>query len=148
MRAELRALASLASLEEARFFQRNPHLIAPYRNRLVAVALCQGAALQYLGRGYGVADFDVHLFYDQNPAKPRLSRTVKSTHTTVGSFQDVRVDFVRTVIPKLSATSIPTERIRHFLTSRPTPNAAKLATKAVVGLLPEHLFGVAIWPAV
>ena len=70
--AELDALASLAAAEEIAFFRRNPHLVAPYRDRLLAVALCQGAALQLLGRGYGVNDFDVHFFYAQNPAKPRF----------------------------------------------------------------------------
>ena len=50
-RAELDALAALARDEERAFFERNPHLIQPYRSRLVAAALCQGAALQYLDIG-------------------------------------------------------------------------------------------------
>ena len=76
-RAELKSLVELVHIEEKAFFKRNPHLIKPYRNRLLAVALCQGAALQRIGCGKGVKDFDVHFFYAQNPDKPLLSRTVK-----------------------------------------------------------------------
>jgi hypothetical protein len=79
---ELRDLARLASEEERAFFVRNPHLITSYKDRLIAVALCQGAALQFVGRGYGVADFDVHFFYQQNPDKPRLSRAVNKSQPT------------------------------------------------------------------
>jgi hypothetical protein len=50
---EITALARLARSEEEAFFQRNPHAAEHYRDRLVAVALCQGAAMQFLGRGYG-----------------------------------------------------------------------------------------------
>src|SRR6266542_3717021 len=95
--AELEALAALATEEERAFFRRNPHLVGAYRDRLLAVALCQGAALQFLGRGYGVNDFDVHFFYARNPAKPRLARTVKRTWASVGAFPNIAVDFVRTI---------------------------------------------------
>jgi hypothetical protein len=56
-RPELSALAHLAREEERAFFERNPHLLKPYRNRLVAAALCQGAALQYLGCVPFLVDF-------------------------------------------------------------------------------------------
>jgi hypothetical protein len=143
---ELQALATLAAVEEACFFERNPHLAAPYRNRLLAIALCQGAALQYLGKGYGVADFDVHFFYDQNPKKPKLSRTVKRNTADVGAFRGIDVDFVRTVVSGGDPSSPALVRIRGFLDAAPTPNALHLAQKAVVGLFPEDLFGVTIWP--
>jgi hypothetical protein len=94
-RAELQALTTLAKAEEAAFFERNPHLVRPYRNRLIAVALCQGAALQYLRRGYGVNDFDVHFFYSQNPRQPKLTRAGKRMHSNVGRFKNMPVDFLR-----------------------------------------------------
>jgi hypothetical protein len=147
-RLELRALTTLAEAEEAAFFERNPHLTRPYRRRLIAIALCQGAALQYLGRGYGVNDFDLHFFYSQNPQKPRLTRAHKRIVANVGSFQNVPVDFLRTVVPSSVAISKrvgPVEIVRAFLQQRPTPNARHLAAKAVVGLLPEKTFGVVIW---
>ncbi|MGO9244021.1 MAG: hypothetical protein ACLQDC_04540 [Verrucomicrobiia bacterium] len=138
----------MAELEEKRFFSHNPHLNRPYRNRLLAVALCQGAALQYLGRGRGVNDFDVHFFYRQNPNKPRLSRAVKRIRATVGSFHNVPVDFIRTVIPlKLCS---PRQRddvvlLQEFLRKAPTANARYLAEKGVIGLSPAKLFGKTIW---
>jgi hypothetical protein len=144
---ELRDLRHLAVTENARFFKRNPHLIEPYANRLIGVALCKGAALQYLGCGYGVKDFDVHFFYLQNPAKPRLSRTVKRLQSNVGSFADSQVDFIRTVIPFRMAASARSrwEVVQEFLRNAPTSNASFLAKKGVVGLLPEDWFARLIW---
>jgi hypothetical protein len=143
---ELRALSHLARTEEQDFFDRNRHLIALYRERLLAIALCQGAALQYLGTGYGVNDFDIHYFYRQNPNKPRLSRAVKRVWTSVGSFDNVAVDFVRTVIPSRVRGSDPFDIIQAFLRDRPTPNARHIASKAVVGVYPNELFKLVIWP--
>jgi hypothetical protein len=146
--AELQALTKLARAEEAAFFERNPHLVRPYRDRLIAVALCQGAALQYLRRGYGVNDFDVHFFYSQNPQKPRLTRASKRMHSAVGRFKNMPVDFLRTVVParvKVARTAKPLAILEAFLQQTPTPNARHLAEKAVVGLMPKAMFGVIIW---
>jgi hypothetical protein len=146
---ELRSLRQLALRELDAFFLRNPHLVVLYRRRLVAAALCQGAALQFLGCGYGVNDFDVHFFYAQNPRKPRLSRAVYHQTASVGAFPDVRVDFIRTVIPLRAfhpRVREPAARIRSFLKQAATANAKHLASKAVVGLLPSSIFGMRIWP--
>jgi hypothetical protein len=147
-RAELQALTTLAKAEEAAFFERNPHLVRPYRDRLIAVALCQGAALQYLRRGYGVNDFDVHFFYSQNPQKPKLTRAGKRMHSDVGRFKNMPVDFLRTVVParvKVARTAGRLAILEAFLQQTPTPNARHLAEKAVVGLMPKAIFGVIIW---
>jgi len=146
--AELESLVSVTIAEEVHFFARNPHLVQPYRSRLICACLCQGAALQYLGRGHGVKDFDIHFFYRQNPAKPRLSRAVKRVRGTVSGFGDVGVDFVRTVIPVQLCAGVenPVELVRIFLLNPPTPNAQHLSQNAVIGVCPNALFGVAIWP--
>jgi len=147
-RAELQALTTLAKAEEAAFFERNRHLVRPYRDRLIAVALCQGAALQYLRLGYGVNDFDVHFFYSQNPQKPRLTRAGKRVHSDVGRFKNIPVDFLRTVVParvKVARTAGRLAILEAFLEQTPTPNARHLAEKAVVGLMPEAIFGVIVW---
>jgi hypothetical protein len=97
-----------------------------------------------------VNDFDLHYFYLQNPRKPRLARARKRRIANIGSFQGVPVDFIRTVIPRrvVVPTNAPAfDVIRAFLNQRPTPNARYLAEKAVIGLLPVHLFGKVIWPA-
>jgi hypothetical protein len=145
---ELRSLVDLARREERDFFRRNPHLVAPYRGRLLAVCLCQGAALQYLRVGYGVSDFDIHFFYLQNPSKRRLSRAVRRIHpAAVGRIENMPVDFVRTVVPALitPARRGTSEHLRAFLRDPPTANATHLAEKAVIGLLPKRLFGEVIW---
>src|SRR5579864_698329 len=144
---ELKALRRVAAKEESEFFSRNSHLVKPYRSRLIAAALCQGAALQYLGQGHGVKDFDVHFFYSQNPTKPRLSRTVKRISAGIGAFPDIQVDFVRTIIPYEPAfeQTDSIEQIRRFLGSPRTQNALHLARQPVIGLLPDDLFNVIIW---
>jgi hypothetical protein len=147
-RRELENLVEIATDEERACFVRNPHLIDSYRDRLLAIALCQGAALQYLGQGYGVNDFDLHYFYAQNPEKPRLSRAVGRTWTSVGAFQRVPVDFGRTVVPHAEPSresDTVVRQLRQFVASRRTSNAAHLETKAVVGLWPLPLFGLTIW---
>jgi hypothetical protein len=146
-KAELRSLVALASEEERAFFERNSRLIPLYRDRLIAIALCQGAALQYLSCGYGVKDFDVHFFYRQNPDKLRLSRAVKRVHAHVGAFKNIPVDFIRTVVPSTELTTEQSikDRIQSFLRKRPTANSVHLSKKAVVGLLPSELFGKVLW---
>lgn len=149
-RLELESLLALATAEEADFFtRRNPHLIEPYRDRLLCFALCQGAALQFLGRGYGVGDFDIHFFYAQNPAKPRLCRKPKHAVSDVGGFNSIPMDYLRTVVPGATPTtqleSIVVQ-LQSFLRRRPTSNAFHLSQKAVVGLFPPGLFGRELWP--
>jgi hypothetical protein len=137
----------LADEEGSAFFRRNPHLTSLYRNRLIAVALCQGAALQYLGVGYGINDFDVHYFYERNHVHPQLARRPKRTRATVGSFASVPVDFVRTVVPSCrEPLASVVQRLRTFLTRRLTANAFHLAQKAVIGLSPRNVYGVVVWP--
>ena len=112
------------------------------------LTLCQGAALQYLCIGYGVNDFDIHYFYRQNPEKPKLARSGYKRVYTIGSFEKIRVDFFRTVIPERvwrSAPEEPSELLASFLTNGPTPNAKHLAEEAVVGLYPDALFAVTLW---
>jgi hypothetical protein len=147
---ELQALVALSMVEERAFFDRNRHLVQYYGDRRMAVALCQGAALQFLRRGYGVNDFDVHFFYAQNPQKPRLSRAVKRVIAEVGAFRRASVDFIRTVVPGGVASGAPSamDQLRCFLRRKPTANATHLAEKAVIGLMPRELFGETIWPAV
>jgi hypothetical protein len=130
--SEIESFATLAIAEEADFFRRNPHLIKLYSDRLIGVALCQGAALPFLGRGYGVNDFDLHFFYRQNRDKPRLSRAIKRIQADVGSFENVAVDFVRTVVPWRLQERQPHESadlIRAFLRQQPTDSAQHLAQK-------------------
>lgn len=148
---ELLSLAKLAIAEEEAFFTRNSHLVEPYRKRLILAALCQGAALQYLGCGYGVKDFDVHFFYAQNPNKRRLTRKVKREYACVAAFSEMPIDFIRTTIPGTQPHTEPEvaiQTVQEFLRSKPTPNACHLSQKAVIGLYPHEVFAEQIWPTV
>lgn len=63
---DLERLAQIARLDRIDFFNRNPR----YRvlaDRVIAVVLCQGAALHFLDGRHGVNDFDVWTFYAAHP---------------------------------------------------------------------------------
>ena len=146
---ELRSLATWAISEEKEFFDRNSHLKELYRQRLILIALCQGAALQYLGCGCGVKDFDIHFFYAQNPDKPRLARTVKQIYGRVGSFPQMPIHFIRTVLPQVKPhldSTAGLQTVRQFLQNKPTSNACYLSQKAVIALWPDEVFAAQVWP--
>jgi hypothetical protein len=56
--ADLLRLAVLASDDEADLFRRNPQGSGRYVGRLLGRALCQGAALHYVGQSNGIKDRD------------------------------------------------------------------------------------------
>jgi hypothetical protein len=102
-----------------------------------------------VGHDYGVKDFDVHFFYLQNPSKPRLSRSVKRTRSTIGAFADFPVDFIRSVVPgsvEVGGWRGDKHLIQQFLRAQYTANARYLSKGAVVAILPSALFGVVLWP--
>ncbi len=49
------------------FFAKYPDWAALYADRVLLVALCQGAALHYLSGDVGINDFDVYTFYAAHP---------------------------------------------------------------------------------
>lgn len=145
---ELCDLARLAAVEEEEFFVRNPHLSKPYQQHLILVALCQGAALQYLGCGYGVKDFDVHFFYAQNPEKKILSRATKEVCACIGAFPVLPIHFMRAVMPETQPcleVGAASQAVREFLRNKPTKRAYHLSKKAVIGIYPTEMFGIEIW---
>lgn len=146
---EIEALVRLSTEEERAFFVRNPHLVEFYGDRLILVALCQGAALQFLGRGNGVKDFDVHFFYAKNPDRPRVRSHSRLPSADVGSFSGVAVDFLRAIVPEAQPPERPEEAVdtvREYLTAGRTVRARKLVKKAVIGLMPKEILGKKIWP--
>jgi hypothetical protein len=144
----LKLLAGIAERERRTFFGRNRRAKI-YQNRFIAAALCQGAALHYLGLGTGVKDFDIHLFHVQHPARRQIARRVRRVRSNVPGFGERMVDIIWTVIPERIASrgrANPSRTIREFLKARPTENARFLAQKPVVGLLPERILGRLLWP--
>jgi len=67
-REDLARLAEIAREALEDFIRRHPRRAA-YRERLVAIALCQGAACHYLDGRTGVKDFDVWLFFAEIPGQ-------------------------------------------------------------------------------
>lgn len=145
----LRFLVQVTKIELEAFFRRNPRQVSRYRNRFLAAALCQGAALHYLNRKNGVKDFDIHLFYVQHPKHKQMSRAVKPLIMEVPDFGIREIDFIRTVVPERFAQGADhsvSGVLQRFLQRRPTSNARFLTEKAVIGLIPEHLFARVVWP--
>lgn len=145
----LKLLAGIAETERKAFFRRNPAGADAYKGRFVASALCQGAALHYIGLGTGVKDFDIHFFYLQHPQRHQIARRVRRVQRLVPGFGLRPIDLIWTVIPLRilpDRSPGPKETVREFLRRRPTTNARFLAMKAVVGLVPDYLLGSIIWP--
>ncbi len=65
--SDLERLALLSREDRDEFFSRQPRWQQLYANRLLCVALCQGAAVHYVDGRYGVKDFDIWTFYAQHP---------------------------------------------------------------------------------
>src|SRR5258708_7466644 len=65
--SDLERLALLASEDREEFFARKPLWRRLYSDRVLCVALCQGAALHYADEKHGVKDFDVWTFYTAHP---------------------------------------------------------------------------------
>ena len=77
-RSDLQRLADIARSDREDFFQRYPRWSALYSQRLLCVALCQGAALHFVDGKNGVKDFDVWSFFCEIPGQPIRRRRVVS----------------------------------------------------------------------
>jgi hypothetical protein len=62
-KGDLARLAKLTLEDLGDFFSRRPEMGDLYRNRLLALCLCQGAADHYVNGEHGVKDFDVWAFF-------------------------------------------------------------------------------------
>ena len=151
---DLARLAQLARLDREKFFARNPALARLYHDRVICVALCQGAALHYVDGCNGVKDFDVWTFFAEHAAHRFPRRPV--THADFGPSKfgknpnDVgyvgrRVDFLMRGVacePEAETVTVLCEYL-----SRPlTKSAWELAKKAAILLEPSTLRGLKIWP--
>src|SRR5262245_43936354 len=61
--SDLERLCELAQSDLRSLFERRPQLGRLYAERLLCIALCQGAALHYVDGRNGVKDFDVWSFF-------------------------------------------------------------------------------------
>jgi hypothetical protein len=152
-REDLERLAQIAAEDLSDFFSRHPDWAAQYQDRVLATALCQGAALHYLRGEAGINDFDVYTFFAQHPARswyakrnktadfgePKFGTSVDQPH-----FVGRRVDLLGRSLD-VRTGSEPAEAIRDWLRSG-KGSAAHLARKAVVLLSPAERMGEVVWP--
>lgn len=152
---DLRRLGKLAATDRESLFARRPQTGRLYRDRLFAVALCQGAALHWVNGINGVKDFDVWSFYVAHPKRPYPYRRIGCADfgdpkfgTSPGSHHFVgrRVDLLGRSI-KLQRDPEVLESLRQYLSrSKPGSSAWHLAAKAVVLIEPKPLRGLLVWP--
>lgn len=152
--ADLARLAQIAGEDQADLFQRKPELGHLYGDRLLCVALCQGAALHYVDGTNGVKDFDVWTFYRAHPdrAYPPRRNVARDFGSTKFGTSPERPDFVGRRVDCLGR-SIPCaegrdglDAVREWLSSGRTTSARKLAQKPVVVLFPASARGSVLWP--
>jgi len=152
---DLQRLAEMAFEDQATFFRHYPDIAAIYRDRLLCVALCQGAALHYVDRTNGIKDFDVWSFYLEAATRP-FPRRRPGVSRDFGDprfgrspdapeFRGRRVDiFVKSFE---ASDGMPFDAaVRQYLRSGRTPSARFLAQKAVIVLYPTEWRGRVLWP--
>lgn len=152
--ADLTRLANIAAQDRREYFQRHPERAALGR-RILAVELCQGAALHFLDGTNGVKDFDVWTFYAAHPQITYPPRRITHRDFGVpkfgrspdwGQFRGRRVDLLGRSI-KVRAGEDRTSALRRYLTEGRTESAKQLAKKAVILLEPAERRGEIVWPA-
>jgi hypothetical protein len=140
-------LSVIAAEDREDKFARRPRW-AVYRDRVLCVALCQGAALHYVDGRNGVKDLDVYTFYAVHEVGPFPYRWPRPwLQFDRAPFRGHFVDLMGRSLHK-EVGADPFEVVRRYLTRPRTKTARRLSQKAVVLLDPERLRGRVAWPLV
>jgi hypothetical protein len=159
--ADLGILSLLAESDRTKFFRKRPE----YGDRVLCVALCQGAGLHYVdvARRHeppnGVKDFDVWTFFSAVPGE-RFPADRRNVHVDLGPSRFGRYDnepprFAhytgRRVDLLMRALSVgdgvdPADALRSYLRRGATTSAVMLARKGVVLIDPDDRRGEIVWP--
>jgi hypothetical protein len=153
--ADLSRLSKLAADDRAGRFTRKPRWLV-YAGRVIAVALCQGAASHYVDGRTGVKDFDVYTFYAEHPEGPfpyrwRTNGDFGPSHFgrrdgEPETYRGRRIDFIgRSLDERVDADAV--EAVTRYLSEARTGTARHLSEKAVVLFDPPELRGQVVWPA-
>jgi hypothetical protein len=150
-REDLARLAEIARGALEDLIRRCPQR-APYRERLVALALCQGAACHYLDGRTGVKDFDVWLFFAEIPGQrfhPRWYSQYDFGPSRFGRTPGFwglgrRVDVLGRAL-KISPDEDPARAISGYLKAGKEPTPRHLREKAVILLDPPERLGEIVW---
>jgi hypothetical protein len=152
-RDDLVRLAAIERRDRADRFSRKPEWKELYAERLLCVALCQGAAKHFLNGSTGVNDFDVWTFYAEHPLRPFPPRW-RLVHDfgdakfgqSVDSPQYIgrRVDCISRSIPALVGED-PMYALRRYLSAARTTSAQFLRQSAVILLEPAGRLAEVVW---
>jgi hypothetical protein len=150
---DLERLAALARQDREDFFSRYARWKSLFADKVVCVALCQGAALHYVDGKNGVKDFDVWTFFARNseasfPARRIVSKDFGSSKFNKDPaetrYMGRRVDLVGRSI-NCSGDASPIEAIQEYLRLVKTLSAKQLALKTVILIDPPQLRGAVAW---
>jgi len=151
---DLRRLADIAKEDRMDLFNRKPELGKLYKNRVICVTLCQGAALHYVDGKNGIKDFDVWTFYREHPQQPFPYRRNMARDFGDPKFGKTpgKTDFKGRCVD-LIGRSIPWERgqtliqtLINYLKYSKNLTPRLLSGKAVIILEPYDLIGTVVWP--
>jgi hypothetical protein len=153
-RSDLVRLAGIARADLSDFFARKPRY-SVLADRLICVALCQGAALHYVDGKNGVKDFDVWAFFAAHPNVPSFPWRRRKAHDFGGpkfgpspdhpDFVGRHVDLLGRSLRAAEGTD-PAVVLRGYLSEGKTKTASRLSEKAVVLLEPVDRLGTVVWP--
>jgi hypothetical protein len=143
--SDLQRLAEIARKYREEYFKAHPEWAEAYRDRVLCIALCQGAAKHFIDGKTGINDFDVYTFYRQNPKKSWYAKRIKNFDFGDAKFgtSKNRPDFMRRRVDclgrgiSMNDGESATNALRRWLTEQPTDTAEFLAQKAVVLLEPN-----------
>ena len=154
-RPDFRKLLVFSNQDREEFFNRNPRWRKLYANRIMCIALCQGAALHHFDGENGIRDFDVWTFYYENSKGPfpygrrgekDFGISKFGCHPSdAEKFQGRRIDMIGRSL-KVRKSTDPIKAIRNYLSKSRTKSARELRKKAVVFLTPERYMGKIVWP--
>ena len=152
---DLRKLVRFAHEDREDFFKRHPRWERLYSERIICIALCQGAALHYIDGKNGIKDFDVWTFYAEHPKAPFPYRRIGRKDFGISkfgyhpleteNFKGRCVDLIGRSL-KCPLDAAPVEALRDYLSQAITKTAKELSEKAVVLLWPPELFEKIAWP--
>ena len=143
-RHDLRELLVVGERVMDQFFVDKPRY-APFRNKLVLVALCQGAADHYCDGTTGIKDYDVWFFYErvQGVSMPRSHR--KTLIPGFNCYKGKRVDVLRRSNCAFKKGDIKAS-INRYLPKPASLTPCLLSRQAVIGLYPPEVMDKKLWP--
>jgi hypothetical protein len=153
--ADLRRLLALAESGRRRFFDEHSDWAELYSDRVIGVALCQGAALHFRDASHGINDFDVYTFYAAHPKRHWYAKAIRKvdfgdpkfgrSHVSNSKFVGRRVDLMGRALPVPPEANFG-DALRDYLRNGKSRTARELAKKAMVVLSPQEEIGKVLWP--